>query len=455
MSSRPAVLDLIGNTPLLEVTRFDTGPCRLFLKLESQNPGGSIKDRIGLAMIEAAEREGKLPPGGTVIEATAGNTGLGLALVARAKGYKVMLVVPDKMSAEKVLHLKALGAEVHWTRSDVGKGHPAYYQDMAARLAKEVPNSYYVDQFNNPANPLAHETTTAPEIWQQTGHRVDAIVCGVGSGGTLTGLKRYFQRVNPPTEIVLADPKGSVLADYIATGKVGTAGSWAVEGIGEDFVPSIADLTGVKHAYTIDDEESFGTARELLKREGIASGSSSGTLLAAALRYCREQTEAKRVVTFVCDTGTRYLSKVCIDHWMFGQGLMHRAPVGDLRDLISRRMEDDDVVSVAPDDQLLTAFQRMRASDVSQVPVLKDSKLVGLLDESDLLMGIHMDSAHFHDPVSKAMSQRVETLPPDAGMDTLLATLNAGLVAVIADKRKFYGLITRFDLLNHLRRTLA
>src|SRR5437899_5408737 len=188
----PAVLSLIGNTPLIQVTRFDTGPCQLFLKLESQNPGGSIKDRIGLAMIEAAEREGKLPPGGTVIEATAGNTGLGLALVARAKGYKVMLVVPDKMSAEKVLHLKALGAEVHWTRSDVAKGHPAYYQDMAARLAKEVPNSYYVDQFNNPANPLAHETTTAPEIWQQASHRVDAIVCGVGSGGTLTGLKRYF-----------------------------------------------------------------------------------------------------------------------------------------------------------------------------------------------------------------------------------------------------------------------
>ena len=455
MSSRPAVLDLIGNTPLLEVTRFDTGPCQLFLKLESQNPGGSIKDRIGLAMIEAAEREGKLPPGGTVIEATAGNTGLGLALVARAKGYKVMLVVPDKMSAEKVLHLKALGAEVHWTRSDVGKGHPAYYQDMAARLATEVPNSHYVDQFNNPANPLAHETTTAPEIWQQTGHRVDAIVCGVGSGGTLTGLKRYFSRVNPPTEFVLADPKGSVLADYIATGKVGTAGSWAVEGIGEDFVPAIADLNGVKCAYTIDDEHSFDTARELLKREGIASGSSTGTLLAAALRYCRDQKQPKRVVTFVCDTGTRYLSKVYNDHWMFDQGLLHRPKVGDLRDLISRRMEDDDVVTVSPDDQLLTAFQRMRASDVSQVPVLKDGKLIGLLDESDLLVDIHMDSAHFHDPVSKAMSQRVETLPPDAGMDKLLSTLDAGLVAVITDKRKFYGLITRFDLLNHLRRTLA
>jgi cystathionine beta-synthase len=396
-----------------------------------------------------------LKPGATVIEATAGNTGLGLALVARAKGYKVVLVVPDKMSAEKVLHLKALGAEVHSTRSDVGKGHPAYYQDVAARLAKEIPDSFYIDQFNNPANPLAHETTTAPEIWQQMGHRVDAIVCGVGSGGTLTGLKRYFNKVSPNTEFVLADPKGSVLADYIATGKLGEAGSWAVEGIGEDFIPSIADLNGVRTAYTIDDEESFTTARELLRREGIASGSSTGTLLATALRYCRDQKTPKRVVTFVCDTGTRYLSKVFNDHWMFDQGLLHRPPVGDLRDLISRRFEDDAVVSVTPEDALLTAFQRMRASDISQLPVIEDGRLIGLLDESDVLLRVHGDSARFRDPVRAAMSQRVETLPPNASFNQLLSTLNSGLVAVIADKQHFYGLITRFDLLNHLRRTLA
>lgn len=455
-AGRPAVLDLIGNTPLVELTRFDTGCCRLFVKLESQNPGGSIKDRIGLAMIEQAEREGRLAPGGTVIEATAGNTGLGLALVARAKGYRVCLVVPDKMSAEKVLHLKALGAEVHITRSDVGKGHPAYYQDMAARLAAERPGSWYSDQFNNPANPLAHETTTAPEIWQQTGHRVDAIVCGVGSGGTLTGLKRYFRRVDPHTEFVLADPKGSVLADYIDTGRVGQAGSWAVEGIGEDFIPAIAELDGVRHAYTIDDEESFTTARELLKREGIASGSSTGTLLAAALRYCRAQREPRRVVTFVCDTGTRYLSKVYNDAWMFDQGLLHRPVVGDLRDLISRRMEDGAVVSVTPDDALLSAFQRMRAADISQLPVLDErGRLVGLLDESDLLLHVQGDSARFREPVRTAMNTEVETLAPGAGLGALTTTLRRGLVAVVAEGERFHGLITRFDLLNHLRRHLA
>ena len=454
--ARPAVLDLIGNTPLVEVTRFDTGCCQLFLKLESQNPGGSIKDRIGLAMIETAERDGRLKPGGTVVEATAGNTGLGLALVARAKGYRVVLVVPDKMSSEKVLHLKALGAEVHTTRSDVAKGHPDYYQDMAARLARELGDgAFYIDQFNNPANPLAHETGTAPEIWQQAGHRVDAIVCGVGSGGTMTGLKRYFQRVSPATEFVLADPAGSVLADYIATGEVGTAGSWAVEGIGEDFVPAIADLDGVRTAYTISDQESFATARELLKREGLLAGSSTGTLLAAALRHCRAQASPKRVVTFVCDTGTRYLSKVYNDNWMFDQGLLQRSPKGDLRDLISRRMQDEAVVSVAPGDTLLTAFQRMRAAEVSQLPVLQDGRLAGLLDESDLLVHVSADPARFRQPVSQAMNRQIRTLAPDAGLPALIRTLGDGWVAVVADAHGFHGLITRFDLLNHLRRTLA
>src|SRR5882724_12926 len=375
-AERPAVLDLIGHTPLVPVTRLDTGPCTLLLKLESQNPGGSIKDRIGRSMIEAAERDGRLRAGGTVIEATAGNTGLGLALVARAKGYRVVLVVPDKMSSEKVLHLKALGAEVHLTRSDVGQGHPDYYQDRAARLAQEIPGAFFADQFNNPANPLAHETSTGPEIWAQCGHDLDAIVVGVGSAGTMTGLTRFFKSVQPQLEFVLADPVGSILRDHVLTGTHGAAGSWAVEGIGEDFVPPIADFSSVRHAYSIADEESFATARELLKAEGLLGGSSTGTLLAAALRYCREQTSPKRVVSFVCDTGTRYLSKVYNDAWMIDEGLIERPHHGDLRDLISRRVDEGGVVSVNPGDTLLTAFQRMRLADVSQLPVLDGKTLV-------------------------------------------------------------------------------
>jgi cystathionine beta-synthase len=277
-ASQAALFSLIGNTPLIEITRMDTGPCRLFMKLESQNPGGSIKDRIGRAMIEQAEAGGSLQPGGVVIEATAGNTGLGLALVARIKGYRVVLVVPDKMAIEKILHLKALGAEIHLTRSDVGKGHPEYYQDYAARLAREIPGAWFADQFNNPANPLAHETTTGPELWEQSGHQLDAIVVGVGSSGTLTGLSHYFAQVQPELEFVLADPKGSILAEYVNTGHLSTvSGSWAVEGIGEDFIPGIADLSRVRSAYTISDEESFYTARALLQTEGILAGSARGS----------------------------------------------------------------------------------------------------------------------------------------------------------------------------------
>src|ERR1700761_6912324 len=263
------VIDLIGNPPLIETSRLDTGLCRLFLKLESFNPGGSIKDRPALSMIEAFERDGSLKPGGTLIEATAGNTGLGLALVASQKGYRLILVIPDKMSREKIFHLKAMGAEIIMTRSDVGKGHPEYYQDMAERIARETPGAVYVNQFANWANPLAHETWTAPEIWAQMGHHVDAMVCGVGSGGTLTGLSRFFEKVSPKTEMVLADPDGSILADVVAGKTPREPGSWLVEGIGEDFIPDIADLSPVKKAYTVTDREAFEAARELLRAEGV------------------------------------------------------------------------------------------------------------------------------------------------------------------------------------------
>ena len=450
----PAILSLIGETPLVEITQFDTGPCQLFLKLENQNPTGSIKDRIALSMIEAAEEEGKLEPGGTVIEATAGNTGLGLALVAGAKGYRVVLVIPDKMSQEKISHVRALGAEVRLTRSDVTRGHPEYYQDVAARLAEEIPGAFYVNQFGNPANPLAHERSTGPEIWEQMRHDVDAIVCGVGSGGTLTGLGRFFNRVKPRRgiEMVLADPTGSVLYEFVKTGKLVESGSWAVEGIGEDFIPEIADMSLVTEAFEIDDEESFAIARDLLRKEGIFGGSSTGTLVAGALRYCRQQTQPKRVVSFVADTGNKYLSKMYNDFWMAEQGFIHRPPQGDLNDLISHRYEAGEVISVGPTDTLLTAFKRMRDADVSQLPVVDQSgRAIGILDESDVLVKVHRDSTHFNDTVEKAMTDRLETLPPDAKFSALLEVFDRGRVAIVMDNDKFLGLITRTDLLSYLR----
>jgi cystathionine beta-synthase len=450
----PAILSLIGDTPLVEITQIDTGPCQLFVKLESQNPTGSIKDRVALAMIDAAERDGTLRPGGTVIEATAGNTGLGLALVAGAKGYRVLLVIPDKMSEEKIFHVRALGAEVRIVRSDVTRGHPEYYQDVAARLAEEIPGGFYVNQFGNPANPKAHERTTGPEIWEQMRHDVDAIVCGVGSGGTLTGLGRFFSRVKPRRgiEMVLADPTGSVLYEYVKTGKLVESGSWAVEGIGEDFVPEIADMSLVTDAFEIDDEESFATARELLRKEGILGGSSTGTLLAGALRYCRQQKKRKRVVTFVADTGNKYLSKMYNDFWMTEQGFIHRPPHGDLSDLISHRYEAGEVISVGPDDSLLTAFKRMRQADVSQVPVVDaNGRAIGILDESDLLVKVHRDPAHFNDLVKNAMTDRLETLSPKAKINDLLGVFDRGRVAIVMENDKFLGLVTRTDLLSYLR----
>jgi len=451
MAAYRSVLDSIGNTPLVELTRFDIGPCRLFAKLENQNPAGSIKDRIGLSLIEAAERDGKLGPGGTLIEATAGNTGLGLALVAAQKGYRLILIVPDKMSQEKVLHLKALGADVRITRSDVGKGHPDYYQDMAERLAGEM-GAFYVNQFANPANPLAHETTTGPEIWQQTGHRVDAVVCGVGSGGTLTGLGRFFQRVAPKVEMVLADPEGSILAPLVENGKKVEAGSWLVEGIGEDFIPPVCDLAFARRAYAVSDRESFAAARELLRREGILGGSSTGTLLAAALRYCREQREAKHVVTLVCDSGNKYLSKMYNDFWMFDQGLLDRAEQGDLTDLIARRHAEGSVVTVTPDDTLATVYRRMKLYEVSQLPVLEHEKIVGIIDESDLLLAVNADPEAFREPVRRAMVTKLETVTPEAPLESLLPIFAKDHVPVIEKDGKFIGLITRIDFINHLRR---
>lgn len=447
-----SVLDLIGNTPIVEVHGFDTGPCRLFVKLESQNPGGSIKDRIGLSMIEAAERAGTLKPGATLYEATAGNTGLGLALVAAQKGYRLKLVMPDKMSQEKVLHLRAMGAEVVWTRSDVGAGHPEYYQDLARRLASEDPGSHYIDQFNNPANPLAHETTTGPEIWEQMEHDVDAVVCGVGSGGTITGLSNYFATVAPDLEMVLADPAGSILAEYIATGTYGEAGSWLVEGIGEDFIPAIADLSRVRAAYTITDEESFATARRLLDTNGLLAGSSSGTLLAAALRYCRDQTTPKKVVTFVCDSGNKYLSRAYNPHWLADSGLVPRVEANDLRDFVSRRFDDRDVTFVSPQDKLLRAATLLRTYDISQLPVMEGDRIVGLIDESDILVAVAADEQRFHDPVGEYMSRSLLVLHPNDSFDSLLRVLQSGMVAILCDGPRFIGLVTRIDLLNHYRR---
>jgi cystathionine beta-synthase len=282
--------------------------------------------------------------------------------------------------------------------------------------------------------------------------RLDAAVCGVGSGGTITGLSRYFARVAPTVEMVLADPAGSVLADYVKTGKIGEAGSWLVEGIGEDFLPPIADLSRVKQAYTIPDEESLMTARALLRGEGILAGSSSGTLVAAALRYCREQKKPKRVVTLICDSGNKYLSKMYNDFWMQDQGFLSGPRVGDLRDLIARSYEKGSVVAVSPEDTLGVALGRMKLYDLSQLPVLEGDHIRGIIDESDVLVAASRDAAAFKRPVRDFMCSRLTTVTRQTPMEDLIPIFDQGMVALVMDGEHFLGLITRMDVINALRR---
>lgn len=450
-----SVLDLIADTPIVRARRLDTGPCELYFKLESQNPGGSIKDRIGLKMIEAAEARGDIQPGATLVEGTAGNTGIGLALVAQQKGYKLILVVPDKMSREKIFNLKAMGAEVVLTRSDVAKGHPEYYQDLAERIARETPGAYFINQFGNPDNPAAHEHGTGPEILRQMAEvgGLDAIVFGCGSSGTMTGLSRCFAKDAPAVELVLADPVGSILAEYINDGVLNDkSGSWMVEGIGEDFLPGISDFSRVKQAYAISDQESFLAARELLRSEGILGGSSTGTLLAAALKYCRAQTTPKKVLVFVCDTGNKYLSKLYNDYWMLDNGFLERESHGDLRDLILRPYSRRDTVVLAPTDLLVTAYQRMKLYEISQLPVMDGDRIVGILDESDVLLHVYGDEARFQDQVSTAMVSKLDFLDVKSPVEALLPVFDRGHVAIVTEGERFLGLITRIDLLNYLRR---
>ena len=452
-----SILDLIGQTPLVEVTRIDCAPCRLFLKLESANPSGSLKDQPARTMIEAAEADGKLRAGGTIVEATAGNTGLGLALVGARKGYRTLLVVPDKMAREKVLHAKAMGAEVITTRSDVGKGHPDYYQDLAAAIAARTPGAFFINQFANPANPLAHETTTGPEILHQMEGSVDAVVVGVGSGGTLTGIGRFMRSSSPATQMILADPAGSVLAPLVETGTMSEAGSWAVEGIGEDFVPPNADLALVRRAYAIPDAESFAMARELLLREGVLAGSSSGTLLAAALRYCRSQTAPRRVVSLVCDSGAKYLSKVFNPAFLAQEGWTHPHRHGTVRDVVVHSAKEGTAVIVRPQDNLRTVFSRMRSADVSQLPVVDErGRVVGLIDESDVLGALlteHDSAKTFARRVKDVMVTRLETISADAPVADLVPLFRKDYVAIVMDGDQFLGLATRLDLINYFRIT--
>ena len=458
------ILQMIGRTPMLEVKRLDTGPCRLFLKMELANPAGSIKDRIGLWMIDAAERDGRLDPKApeppTLVEGTAGNTGLGLGLVAAQRGYRLIVVVPDKMSQGKIRHLRAMGAVVHLTRSDVEKGHPEYYQDLAERLARETPNALYVNQFGNPDNVRAHEESTGPEIDQQiralTGAPPDAFVCGVGSGGTLSGVGRALRTTNPSVRLILADPEGSILHPLINEKKHVKPGSWLVEGMGEDFVPPICDLDLADEAVAVTDKEAFAAARELLLTEGILAGSSSGCLLAGALRFCRRQTEPLTVVTLACDQGAKYLDKVFSEPYLLEQDLLDREVTGDLRDLIALRHDRGEDIVVKPRDSVRQAFKTLRLHNVPVLPVIdpdEPARLSGEISESIILAALAKDPGALGKKVSGVMNASVPALRHSASENDLAEALQGRDVAhIVTPEGAYLGLIPRSMLLARVMR---
>jgi len=439
-----SILQSIGKTPLVRLKRLAADvPAAVAVKVESQNPGGSVKDRVGLAMIVEAERRGLLRPGGTIIEATAGNTGVGLAMVAAVRGYRCIFVLPDKMAAEKIALLKAYGAEVVITPTSVAPDSPDSYNGVADRLAREVPGAWRPNQFTNLSNPDIHYHSTGPEIWDQTEGRITAFVAGVGTGGTISGVARYLKERKPDVKIIGADPEGSVLSG-------GSPKPWKVEGIGEDFVPKTFNSQLVDEWVRVGDAESFHVARQLARREGILAGGSSGTNLAAALRYARRCTRDDLVVTLVCDTGRNYLSKFYDDAWLAENQLQEvERPSGSLADLLKHRGARK-LVSIAPEASVAEAIELMEATGISQLPVLKDGQAVGSIQEVTLARVLH-DNVDAHKvTVGEVMARPLPTLEEATHLDEAYRLLLAGNTGVLAiSEGKVADIVTRIDLVHY------
>jgi cystathionine beta-synthase len=440
------ILQAIGKTPLVRLRRLAADvPAVVAVKVESQNPGGSVKDRVGLAMIVEAERRGVLRPGGTIIEATAGNTGVGLAMVAAVKGYRCIFVLPDKMSNEKIALLKAYGAEVVITPTSVPPDSPDSYNGVADRLAREVPGAWRPNQFANLSNPDIHYHTTGPEIWEQTEGRITAFVSGVGTGGTISGVARYLKERKPDVKIVGADPEGSVLSG-------GSPRPWKVEGIGEDFVPRTFNSQLVDEWIRVTDAESFHVARALSRREGILAGGSSGTNLAAALRYAQRLTRDDLVVTLVCDTGRNYLSKFFDDTWLAANNLLEvERPAGSISDLLQLRGARQ-LVTISPEATVGAAIDLMQSTEISQLPVLQDGKSVGSVLEVTLARVLHDNVDPNRISVGEVMARPLPTLDANVHLDEAYRLLLAGHTGVLAfSEGKVADIVTRIDLVHYWR----
>ena len=450
MEFQENILGLIGNTPLVKLNRLSRNvKPQIFAKMENLNPGYSVKDRIGVAMIEAAEREGILKPGGTVVEATSGNTGIGLALAAAVKGYKCIFVMTDKASVEKSRYLKALGADVVITPVSAKPGTPDHYVSTAKRIASETPNSFYPDQYSNAANPEAHYRTTGPELWRQTEGKITHFVAGLGTGGTISGTGRFLKEKNPSIRIIGADPYGSIFKTYKETGKIIETTPYLVEGIGQEVVPPNVHIEYVDEVINVTDGESFELSRQLGRTEGIFCGGSSGTNLAAALRVARDLDESAVVVFIVCDTGEHYLTKHHSDEWLKEKRLLE--PQRMTAGLISGTKAvnaPQSLVFVTPQDKLSEALTKMNELGLTQIPVLEDGRPVGSLRENRVLAKVVRDRHLLEAAVSEVMEASFPTVDVDASAQDVTQRLQTSPAVLVEEYGRITGIITRHDVLD-------
>jgi cystathionine beta-synthase len=444
------VLHLIGRTPLVKLNRMTEGiRATVLAKMESLNPGYSVKDRIGISMVESAEREGTLKPGGTIVEATSGNTGIGLALAAAVKGYRCIFVMTEKASVEKVRYLKALGADVVVVPASAKPGTPDHYVETARRIARETPHSFYPDQYSNPNNPEAHYRTTGPELWEQTEGRITHFVSGLGTGGTISGTARFLKEKNPDVRVVGADPYGSVFKTYKETGRTHEATPYLVEGIGQEVVPANVHMKYVDEIINVTDRESFELSRMLGRKEGIFCGGSTGTNLAAALKVARTLDESGLVVFIVCDTGEHYLTKHHSDEWLKEKRLLE--PQRMTAGLISTTKgagERPRILSVAPRDTVAEALAQMDKYGVTQMPVIEEGKPVGSVRENRLLAKVLGDRDLLTTAVGELMEASFPVIDVDASSSEVTRLLRRNPAVLVEEFGRITGIVTRHDMLD-------
>jgi len=446
------ILETIGNTPLVRLPKIAKDARCLFLaKLEMFNPGGSVKDRIALAMIEDAERHGRLKPGGTIIEPTSGNTGMGLAMVAAIRGYRAIFTIPDKMSREKIDMLKAFGARVVVTPTAVPPDHPDSYYQVAQRLHMETPNSILPNQYRNQKNPEAHYRTTGPEIWRDTDGKVTHFVCGMGTGGTISGAGKFLKEKNPRVKVIGVDPLGSILKDYFYTKQRVKSHTYKIEGIGEDFIPETTWFEYVDEIIKAGDKEAFRMARRLAREEGILAGSSAGAALVAALKIAEDLNSEDVLVVLLPDTGARYLSKAHNEEWLREMGFLEEA-VAPLMQILRRKEQVlPGIVSIEAGATVREAVDRMGSYNISQMPVLDQGKLIGSVHEDDVMRRLVEDSRVNEAPVRTVMREPFPLVDPGADLDTVYKLLLRGNSAVLVGaEQKLEGIVTRIDVIEYL-----